>query len=44
LKYFFVRSVGVTGGYKYEYYKLEDGDNFITVKKHGPFFGGIFRF
>jgi hypothetical protein len=44
LKYFFVRSVGVTGGYKYEYYKLEDGSDFFTVKKHGPFFGGIFRF
>jgi hypothetical protein len=44
LKYFFVRNVGVTGGYKYEYYKLEDGSNFITVKKHSPFFGGIFRF
>jgi hypothetical protein len=44
LKYFVANSVGITGGYRIERYKLEDGSNFITVRKHGPFFGAVFRF
>jgi hypothetical protein len=44
VKYFPVRHIGVTGGYKFERYRLEDGSNFVTVKKHGPFVGGVFRF
>jgi hypothetical protein len=44
VKYFPARHFGFSGGYKFERYKLEDGSNFVTIRKHGPFFGGVFRF
>jgi hypothetical protein len=44
IKYFFVRHFGVSGGYRFEWYKLEDDSNFLKVSKHGPFFGGVIRF
>jgi hypothetical protein len=44
LKVFATRHVGFTGGYKAQRYRVERNDNFILVKAHGPFFGGVFRF
>lgn len=44
VKVFPTHHVGVTGGYRYERYKIKDNDNFVTVRQHGPFFGGVFRF
>jgi hypothetical protein len=44
VKVFLARSFGVTGGYSAVRYKLNDNDNFITIKAHGPFFGGVLRF
>jgi hypothetical protein len=44
LNYFPARHVGISGGYRAVRYKLVDGANFITVRTHGPFFGGILRF
>jgi hypothetical protein len=44
VRYFPVRNFGLTGGYKFERYKVEDGSDFITVRAHGPFFGGVLRF
>ena len=44
VKYFPVRYFGVSGGYKFQYYKTVEDDNFLKIKAHGPFFGGIFRF
>jgi hypothetical protein len=44
VKYFFSRQFAATGGYKAIRYKLVDNDNFITIKTHGPFVGGVFRF
>ena len=44
IKVFVSRNFGVMGGYKAERYKVVDGDNFITIRRHGPFFGGVFRF
>ena len=35
---------GFSGGYKAERYRVEDGDDFLLVRAHGPFFGGLFRF
>jgi hypothetical protein len=35
---------GFSGGYKAQRYRVEKNDNFILVKAHGPFFGGVFRF
>ena len=37
-------NIGFSGGYKAERYRVEDGDDFLLVRAHGPFFGGIFRF
>jgi hypothetical protein len=44
IKYFPVPHFGLSGGYRFERYKLNDDPNFITVKEHGPFFGGVVRF
>ena len=44
VKYFPVRHVGLSGGYRYQYVKLTDEADFLKVKINGPFFGGIFRF
>ena len=44
VKVFFNKTIGAVGGYKYQWYKFEDGANFLTIKEHGPFFGGLFRF
>ena len=44
VKVFFTKSLGAVGGYKAQRYKFEDGANFLTVRQHGPFFGGVFRF
>ena len=44
VKYFPARHFGVSGGYRFQRYKLEDNDNFLTVRSNGPFVGGIVRF
>jgi hypothetical protein len=44
VKVFFTRNLGAVGGYKAQRYKLEDDPNFLTIRQHGPFFGGVFRF
>ena len=44
LKFFVTRQFGVSGGYRALRYRVEKNDNFILVKAHGPFFGGVFRF
>ena len=44
VKYFPTRNFGITGGYRFQRYKLEDGSDFITVRNNGPFAGGILRF
>ena len=44
VKYYATRHLGVLGGYKYARYKLVDNSNFLTIRQHGPFFGGVFRF
>ena len=44
LKFFATRHFGVSGGYRALRYRVEKNDNFILVKSHGPFFGGVFRF
>lgn len=38
------RNFGFSGGYKAERYRVEDGPDFLLVRAHGPFFGGVFRF
>jgi hypothetical protein len=44
VKVFLSNNLGVVGGYRAQRYKLKDNDNFITIRSHGPFFGGVFRF
>ena len=44
LRFFPTRHFGVSGGYKYQRYRVEKDDDFLLVKAHGPFFGGVFRF
>ena len=44
LKFFATRHFGFSGGYRALRYRVEKNDNFILVKAHGPFFGGVFRF
>jgi hypothetical protein len=44
LKFFVTRQFGVSGGYRAVRYRVEKNDNFLLVKAHGPFFGGVFRF
>jgi hypothetical protein len=41
---FVTRQFGFRGGYKALRYRVEKNDNFILVRTHGPFFGGVFRF
>jgi len=44
LKFFVTRQVGFSVGYKALRYRIEKNDNFILIRTHGPFFGGVFRF
>jgi hypothetical protein len=44
VRIFATRQIGFSGGYRALRYRLEKNDNFILVKVHGPFFGGVFRF
>ena len=44
VKFFFSRHFGAVGGYRYSRYRVEDNDNFVLVRQHGPFFGGVARF
>jgi hypothetical protein len=44
LKFFVTRQFGVSVGYKALRYRIEKNDNFILIRAHGPFFGGVFRF
>jgi opacity protein-like surface antigen len=45
VKVFVAKNLGVVGGYKAQRYKFEENEpNFLTVRQHGPFFGGVFRF
>ena len=41
---FVTRQFGFSGGYRALRYRVEKNDNFILVRAHGPFFGGVFRF
>ena len=38
------RHFGFSGGYKAQRYRVEKNDDFLLVRAHGPFFGGVFRF
>lgn len=42
--FYLARHFGVSGGYRAVRYRVEKNDNFILIRTHGPFFGGIFRF
>lgn len=44
VRFYATRNFGVSGGYKAERYRVEDGPDFLLVRAHGPFFGGVFRF
>jgi len=45
IKVFVTESFGAVGGYKVQRYKLDGDDpNFLTIRSHGPFFGGVVRF
>ena len=44
VKYFPTRNFGVSGGYKFQRYKLDSNDNFLTIRSNGPFAGGVVRF
>ena len=44
MRFFATRHIGVSGGYKAQRYRVEKNDNFLLVRAHGPFFGGVFRF
>lgn len=44
IKVFPTRHFGFSGGYKAQRYRMEKNDDFILVRAHGPFFGGVFRF
>ena len=44
LRVFPTRHFGFSGGYKAQRYRVEKDDDFILVRAHGPFFGGVFRF
>jgi hypothetical protein len=44
MRFFATRHFGFSGGYKAQRYRVEKNDNFILVRTHGPFFGGVFRF
>ena len=44
IRVFPTRHFGFSGGYKAQRYRVEKDDDFILVRAHGPFFGGVFRF
>ena len=44
VRFFPVKHFGVSGGYRAQRYRVEKNDDFLLVKSHGPFFGGVFRF
>jgi hypothetical protein len=44
MKYFPAKNFGVVGGYKFQNYKWVNDDNFLRVRSHGPFVGGVLRF
>ena len=44
VKYFPARHFGVNAGYKAVRYKFVDNPNLFSIRTHGPFFGGVFRF
>lgn len=44
IRFFATRHFGLSGGYKAQRYRVEKDDDFILVRTHGPFFGGVFRF
>ena len=44
VRVFPTRQFGFSGGYRALRYRVENNDNFILVRAHGPFFGGVFRF
>ena len=44
VRFFVTRNFGFSGGYKAQRYRVEKDDDFILVRAHGPFFGGVFRF
>jgi hypothetical protein len=44
VKYFPVRNFGLSGGYRFQRYKVTDDPDFITIRINGPFVGGIVRF
>jgi len=44
LKVSVYKNFGAVGGYNAQRYKLKDGENFLTIRQHGPFFGGVFHF
>jgi hypothetical protein len=43
-KYFPSRHFGLSGGYRFQRYKVNDDPDFLTVRSNGPFFGGVVRF
>lgn len=44
VRFFATRQFGFSGGYRAVRYRVEKNDDFILVRAHGPFFGGVFRF
>jgi hypothetical protein len=44
VRFFVTRNFGLSGGYKAVRYRVEKNDDFLLVRAHGPFFGGVFRF
>jgi hypothetical protein len=44
IRVFATTHFGFSGGYRAQRYRVEKNDDFILVRAHGPFFGGVFRF
>jgi len=44
LRVYPTRHFGFSGGYRAERYRVEKDLDFLTVRTHGPFFGGLIRF
>ena len=44
VRVFATMHIGFSGGYRALRYRVEKNDNFILVRAHGPFFGGVYRF